>query len=87
MIVHELSVVGAAFAPGEADAELVVDADRPLTAPVIRQWVQAVAARLSQIIDLRGGVESLEPTTSDTDKIGREALAGITAFKDRLRLL
>lgn len=62
MIAHELDLLGAVVAPDEADAELVVDADRPLSRAVVAQPVQPVARRRPQVLDRDGGVQPLQPS-------------------------
>ncbi len=57
MIVHELNVIGVPVAPDKADAPLLVDADRMLSAPLAGERLQPVAGRHAQVVEPRNGVE------------------------------
>jgi len=50
MIIHDLDILGAAGTPHEADAPLVVDADRMLTKPISLQRFEPVARRRTQVV-------------------------------------
>src|SRR5271166_6190762 len=53
MIVHELDVIGVPVAPHEANAPLLIDADRMLAAPFTRQRLEPVARRNAQVVEPR----------------------------------
>ena len=82
MIVHELDLLRTVGTPDEADAELVVDADRPLSRTVVAQFVQPMARRHTQVLDGDGGVQALKPPPCRLNQIGRKAL-GRATFEDR----
>jgi len=50
MIVSNLHVVRITFAPFEADAPLVIDADAMLSGPIAAQFLQPIGRRSAQII-------------------------------------
>src|SRR5690606_8044658 len=50
VVVDELDVFGVAVRPAEAEAELVVDADRMLAGPVALQRLEPVGRRNAQIV-------------------------------------
>jgi hypothetical protein len=81
VVVRKFNFLCAFFSPYEADAKLVVDADRILTRPVAFQEFKAIAGRGSQIRQSASSVEVLKLPASDLEQIGREALPGF-AFEN-----
>jgi hypothetical protein len=57
VVVHDLDVVGVAGLPAEADAPLVVDADRVLTLPVALEPFESVAGGDPQVGGFLRGIE------------------------------
>ena len=60
MIVHDLDVLGVCPRPSEANAELVIHANAPLTGAVTFQEFEPVRRRCAQILDPPRQVEQLE---------------------------
>jgi hypothetical protein len=60
MVVHELDILGASFRPAKTDAELIIDANAPLTGPVALQGLETIAGRSTQVVDSPGKIELLE---------------------------
>jgi hypothetical protein len=51
LIVNALDILGAVRRPSEAEAELIIDADRMLTLAITCERFQVVAGERSQIIE------------------------------------
>ena len=60
MIIHDFNVFGVATRPAEADTELIVHANAPLTSPPALQLFEPVSRRRAHIIDPLGKSELFE---------------------------
>ena len=71
--------------PAEADAPLIVDANAVLAGPIAFEFLQAVAGRDAQILELLGGVheaelaqhEALELRWEAADRLSLEQALGV----------
>jgi len=73
MLVHDLYVVGVSFAPPKADSPLVVDPDAMLPCAFPREFLEAIARRYTQIIQLLCGVKYRQLSPSHTMQVRRES--------------
>ena len=69
MIAHDFDRVGAAVAPDEAHAPLVIDADTVLAGTITRQQFQPVGGRDAQIMQPDGGIEHSELAARDGGRV------------------
>jgi hypothetical protein len=83
MIVHNLDILGTAINPPEADAPLIVDPDRPLTAPVTPQGFQPIARRGVHFADRRNSVQLQKLAACDA--LERPEFPDIFVFEQALR--
>jgi hypothetical protein len=60
VVIDDFDMRGTLHGPSEADAPLIVDADRILAAPVARQSFQAVRRRRAQIVQTMRLVQHIE---------------------------
>jgi len=56
MVIHDFHIPGSIVAPDEADPELVVDPNAPLTAAIAGQLFKSVAWRNPQSLDSGGRI-------------------------------
>ena len=83
VIVHNFDLIGVPFAPHEADAPLVVDADAELTCSISRERLQAIPRRRSQVVDGSGIVQHHQLHLRSALNIVRN-LADTATFSDSL---
>lgn len=57
MVVDDFDLVGMSVGESEADAVLIVDPDRMLTAPIATQFFQTVSGREFEILNGCGGTD------------------------------
>src|SRR3954451_8335636 len=57
VIVNDLNLVGISAFEREADAVLLVDANRPLALSVTTQLLQTIAWRSPQVLDVRSSIQ------------------------------
>src|SRR5262245_13491494 len=86
VIVDDFDVFGGAVVPHEANPDPVVDPDCVLSRPGVKERVQFVPWRTSQVPKLVCGLHHSKLTASNLDKVSREALRAL-ALVDRLRYL
>src|SRR5215207_9241658 len=75
MVVDDLDILGSSIDPAEADAPLIVDADRVLALAIPLQGFEPVSRRDFQILQPACDVEQAELPQGRILKIGREAPA------------
>ena len=86
VVVDEFDVGGAAGAPCEADAPLVVDADAVLACPVAGELLQPVVWRYAEVVDALGGVDENELVVCELAEFRAKSL-DVAALPDRLGVL
>ena len=72
MIVRYFDPFGAALAPDETNAPLVIDADAVLPDPVSLERFQPIAGRCRQILQFLRGMDLPQFSLRDTLNIGRQ---------------
>jgi len=75
MVIHDFHVPGSIVAPDEADPELVVDPNAPLTAAIAGQLFKSVAWRYPQSLDSGGRIEHLQLANCDRLDVGESRYA------------
>lgn len=70
MVIDDLDVPRRSVTPGEADAELIVDADAPLSNPIAREFLQPVLWRHTQSFNARGGMYHLKLSHCHSGNVG-----------------
>ena len=83
MVVYNLYLVCVSFAPGEADAPLIVDANTVLPIPVAREGLQAVTRWHSQIVQVFGVVDDHQLHLCPSLYVLRESSDALS-FRDSL---
>ena len=73
VVVDDFHVIRAPIRPNEADAPLVVDADRVLSRPITAERLKAIARWRPQIVQHTRRVHRLQLTTGDPEEIRRKA--------------
>jgi hypothetical protein len=86
MIVNKLDVVSVPLAPDEADAPLLVDANRMLSAPVARKRLEPVSRRYAQVVKPRNRVEQKQLSNRALGDIPRYAFRRLPAAKSAVGL-
>jgi hypothetical protein len=76
VVVGKLDAGWTLLGPDEADAELIVHADRVLALAVALEGLQSIARRGSQILQRHGRLEVLKLSARNLEQIGRKALLG-----------
>jgi hypothetical protein len=94
MIIDDLDLMRVAVAPDEADAPLIVDADRPFAFPVPPQRLKPIAGRHPQILELLRVMQDeqlstglpLDPTKSGDIEVVEETFrSGVPKRSDHAR--
>ncbi len=75
MVIDDFDVPCRTVAPSKADAELVVDADAPLSAPIAGKLLQPVLRRDTQSFDPSGGIQHLKLSHCHASKVGKTSNA------------
>ena len=76
MVIDDLDIPGGSIAPHETDAELVVDADAPLSDTIAREFLQPVLWRHPQRLDARGGMHHLKLSHCHGGEVGKTRHTG-----------
>jgi hypothetical protein len=72
MVIADFDIFGLSISPMEADAPLVVDPDRVLTAPVAGERLQPIARRGPQILQTLSPVDKTQLLQRRSLDVGRE---------------
>jgi len=75
VIVRKFDIDGSFVCPDEADAELIVDADRMLPGPIAFQLFQMIARWHFQIAQRNRGIQITELAADNPDQVRRKAVA------------
>ena len=85
MVVNKLDLVRIAVPPAETNAPLIIDANTVLARSLPFEFLQAIAGRDAQVLELLGGVNEAEFSEHRPPEIGREAPDGL-ALEEPLRV-
>jgi hypothetical protein len=81
VVVGDLYVIGVSFPPAKAHAPLVIDSDGVLAFAVSAESLEPVRRWYAKVIQIAGGVDSVEAHLCATLDVHREA-PGVPAFED-----
>jgi hypothetical protein len=86
MIIDDLDIKGVAVLEAKADAPLVVDADTPLTEPIVLQRFQTIRRRPTQILKASGCIQLRQAHVGALLNFGRET-ARLAGYIEMLRFV
>jgi hypothetical protein len=72
MIIDNLYIEGVAAFEAKTQPPLIVDANAPLTEPIMLQGFQLIGRRQMQILDASSGIQLCEPHVCTPDNLGRK---------------
>jgi len=85
MVVNNLDLVRVPVPPAETNAPLIIDANTVLTRAVSFEFLQAIARRDSQVLELLGGINETELPKHRPMEVSRKAPHGL-ALEEPLRV-
>jgi hypothetical protein len=74
VVVRDFDFEGMAFLPTKADPELLVDPDAVLTRAIVPECLQPVSRRNSEVLEIAGSVDLVEPPPGDDPQRRRASL-------------